>query len=219
RRLDLGQQRLELLPQCRANFFVSSHASSNAFHPIGDDMVLLVALKAEISRIARKELRAETEAIRKLAATQRSEIAGLKRRVQELEKQLKAFSRTASRGSPKAASASSAEKEIAKSGLRFRAEGMASNRKRLGLSAADFGLLVGTSGQSVYAWEQGKSKPRCQNLAAIAALRGLGKREVAARLESLKQAEKPLPVLTGLAAAETRPGSSPLRPRLRPRRA
>lgn len=64
--------------------------------------------------------------------------------------------------------------------------GMAANRKRLGLSAADFGLLVGATGQSVYAWEAGKSKPRGKNLAAIAALRGVGKREVLKRLAAQK---------------------------------
>jgi len=63
---------------------------------------------------------------------------------------------------------------------------MASNRKRLGLSAADFALLVGATGQSVYAWEAGKAKPRGEMLKAIAALRHVGKREVAARLAELK---------------------------------
>ena len=71
-------------------------------------------------------------------------------------------------------------------GLRFRASGMAANRKRLGLSAADFGLLVGATGQSIYAWEARKAKPRPQALAAIAALRGIGKREAEAKLTSLK---------------------------------
>ena len=70
--------------------------------------------------------------------------------------------------------------------FRFRAQGMASNRKRLKLSAEDFGLLVGAMGQSIYAWESGKSEPRPKNLAAIAALRGIGKREVTARLNQLK---------------------------------
>jgi len=63
---------------------------------------------------------------------------------------------------------------------------MAANRKRLGLSAADFGLLAGATGQSVYAWEAGKAKPRGKNLAAIAALRGIGKREVRKKLAELK---------------------------------
>jgi len=62
---------------------------------------------------------------------------------------------------------------------------MANNRKRLGLSAADFGRLVGATGQSVYAWETGRSKPRGKYLEAIAALRGIGKREVAEKLAAL----------------------------------
>ena len=147
---------------------------------------IAAALKAEISRVARKELRAETVALRKAAASQRAEIASLKRRVQELEGQVKTLARAASRSSP-AASSAPVELDPEASGLRFRAEGMANNRKRLGLSAQDFGLLIGATGQSVYAWEQGKSKPRAKSLAAIAALRGLGKREVVARLAVLKQ--------------------------------
>jgi DNA-binding transcriptional regulator YiaG len=86
----------------------------------------------------------------------------------------------------KASLVSAAESEGAAEGLRFRAAGMAANRKRLGLSAEDFGLLVGATGQSVYSWERGKSKPRAANLVAIAALRGIGKREVATRLDALK---------------------------------
>ena len=65
---------------------------------------------------------------------------------------------------------------------------MAANRKRLGLSAADFGLLVGATGQSVYAWGAGKTKPNADSLAAIAALRSIGKRSVEARLAALKTA-------------------------------
>ena len=69
--------------------------------------------------------------------------------------------------------------------LRFRAAGMAANRKRLGLSAEDFGRLVGATGQSVYAWEAGRSKPRAQALVAISELRGICKREAAKRLAAL----------------------------------
>jgi len=143
--------------------------------------------KSEIARVSRKEIRAESEALKKTAATQRSEIASLKRRVQELEKQLKAIAKGVARSEVVKAKAAAPEVgEGDAEGLRFRAAGMASNRKRLGLSAADFGLLVGATGQSVYAWEQGRTKPRGKSLAAIAALRGLGKREVTARLEALR---------------------------------
>ena len=43
------------------------------------------------------------------------------------------------------------------------------------------GLLVGATGQSVYAWESGKAKPRPEALAAIASLRGIGKLEAEAK--------------------------------------
>jgi DNA-binding transcriptional regulator YiaG len=144
---------------------------------------LAAVLKAEVSRIARKELRARADASRKSGPNQRSEIAALKRRVADLEKSLKALMRLANRAGRTAPSSPSDAEE---GQFRFRAAGMASNRKRLRLSAEDFGRLVGASGQSVYLWESGKTKPRAKHLAAIAALRGVGKREVAARLEALK---------------------------------
>lgn len=145
---------------------------------------LAAVLKSEVGRLARKEVRAETEALKKTVATQRTELAALKRKLSEFEKMLKVLAR--------AASASKAPQEPSVSDeeggrFRFRAAGMAANRKRLGLSAGDFGLLVGATGQSVYAWEAGKAKPRGKNLAAIAALRGIGKREVAKKLAELKQ--------------------------------
>jgi DNA-binding transcriptional regulator YiaG len=145
---------------------------------------LAAALKSEIVRLARKELRTETESLRKVVATQRTEIAALKRRTTELERTLRAVNRLNNKASR---SNGQPQEEGSEGQFRFRAQGMASNRKRLGLSAEDFGLLIGATGQSVYAWESGKSKPRTKNLTAIAGLRGLGKREVAARLARLKE--------------------------------
>jgi len=69
--------------------------------------------------------------------------------------------------------------------VRFTAKGLRSQRKRLGLSAADYGKLVGVTGQSIYSWEREVSKPRKQQVARIAALRHMGKKEVQARLEQL----------------------------------
>jgi DNA-binding transcriptional regulator YiaG len=146
---------------------------------------LASVLKSEVARLARKELRAETESLKKTVTAQRAEIATLKRRTAEMEKTLKALVRLVNKAD-QAAEPTQVDGEDGQ--FRFRASRMASNRKRLGLSAEDFGLLVGASGQSVYLWEGGKTKPRPQSLAAIAALRGIGKREVAARLEALKQA-------------------------------
>lgn len=145
---------------------------------------LAAVLKSEVTRLARKELRAETEGLNKTVAAQRAELAALKRRTAELERSLNALTRLAEE--TRSATPTEADGGDA-GGFRFRASGMASNRKRLGLSAEDFGLLVGASGQSIYLWEKGETRPRPKNLAAIAALRGVGKREVVKRLDALKQ--------------------------------
>lgn len=137
-------------------------------------------LKSEIARIARKEARAETRALKKANAQYRTDIAALKRRLAELD-------RAVARQAKKAAQASTRgqateEEHSPAQGLRFRVAGFANLRKKLGLSAADMGKLIGVSAQSVYHWETGKSRPRAAQLAAIAAVRKLGKREVTARL-------------------------------------
>jgi DNA-binding transcriptional regulator YiaG len=137
-------------------------------------------LKAEISRVARKEVRAETLALKKAVSTHRSEIAVLKRRARALEQQLRRLDKGGAKVSAPEAP------EGAEEARRFSAKGLASQRRRLGLSAADCGLLVGASSQSVYNWEEGKVRPRSQHLHAIAALRSMGKREVVARLKVLK---------------------------------
>jgi DNA-binding transcriptional regulator YiaG len=144
-------------------------------------------LKAEITRLARKELREGSDALRKTVVAQREAIAGLRRRVQDLEASIKRLERAQSPGRvrERAVAAPAAAGE-GSSAHRFSAKGLASNRKKLGLSAADYGLLIGTSGASIYLWESGKTTPRPQTLAAIAALRGVGKREVDARLAKLK---------------------------------
>jgi DNA-binding transcriptional regulator YiaG len=141
------------------------------------------ALKEEISRVARKEIRRETSSLKKSSTTYRSEIAALKRRVGELERQLRRVGRAGQSSSPAAANEDSAS-----SATRFSAKSMAAQRKRLGLSAAECGLLIGASSQSIYNWEEGKARPRAQHLPAIFALRNLGRRQANEILEARKAA-------------------------------
>lgn len=141
---------------------------------------IAAVLKTEIARIARKEIKQQTHALKKAAGGHRSDIAALKRRVLDLEGELRKLSRTSAR---------TASAEISKSAApnqRFSAKGLASLRRRLGLSAADLALLIDASAQSVYKWEQGKARPRAKHLAAIAGIRGVGKREVARHLQALR---------------------------------
>ena len=135
-------------------------------------------LKQEIARIARKETRAAVEPLRKAATTHRREIAALKREVAELQRAL----RTASRSRPAATDTATADTGKP---ARFSAKGLKSLRARTGLSAADFGRLAGVSGQSIYGWEAGKTTPGPKQRAALASLRGLGKREAMRRLEAM----------------------------------
>lgn len=139
-------------------------------------------LKNEIARVARKAVRAETEGLKGTVSRQRAEIVALKRRTQELEQQL----RRVGKGQAKAAAAPAEDAETGRH--RFSAKGLASQRRRLGLSAEDFGLLLGVSGQSIYKWERGEAHPRASHLPAIAAARGLGKKAAAARLDELRKA-------------------------------
>lgn len=134
-------------------------------------------LKSEIARLAKKEVRAETQALKKASATYRGEIAALKRRITELENHIKKLGKEASRSK-----AAEAPEEEGGTALRFRVAGFAALRKKLGISAAEMGKLLGVSAQSVYHWETGKTKPRASQLTAISAIRKMGKREVAAKL-------------------------------------
>jgi len=139
-------------------------------------------LKSEIARVARKELRSETESLKKAVTTFRTEIAALKRRTQALEQEVSRLKKAAAKTAPPA------DAEAGSQPLRFSAKGLASTRKRLGLSAEECGLLVGASAQSVYNWEKGGPRPRAKHLPAIAALRTMGKKEVAAKLTALREA-------------------------------
>jgi DNA-binding transcriptional regulator YiaG len=139
---------------------------------------IAVVLKEEIARLARKELRNETEKLKKMSAQYRSEIAALKRRAAALEQQI---SRLSKANGSKAQPAPEAPSRV-----RFSAKGFQAQRGRLGLSAALMGKLLGVSGQTIYNWEAGTTRPRAEQLAAIADLRGAGKRRVASLLEGLE---------------------------------
>jgi DNA-binding transcriptional regulator YiaG len=130
-------------------------------------------LKGEITRLSRKEARVQVEPLRKANAAYRRDIAELKRQVVLLQRQLTGLGRVRKQA---------AEQPTEAKPTRFVAKGLRSLRARLGVSAAEFGQLVGASGQSVYNWESGKAVPRAAQMAALAEVRGLGKREAQARL-------------------------------------
>jgi DNA-binding transcriptional regulator YiaG len=142
-------------------------------------------LKQEILRLSRRETRAQLQPVQKASAQYRRHIAGLKRQVATLERLVALLQRRAPDNSAVASTRSATTK------VRFVAKGLKSQRDRLGLSASEYGELVGVSANSVYNWEQGHAAPRPEQVQKIAALRGVGKREVQRRLEQLATKNRP----------------------------
>lgn len=139
-------------------------------------------LKSEISRVARKAVKAELDALRRASVAYRKDIAALKRTVSALER-----GRASLEKKNKAKQSATPDTPEAESGggrTRFTAKGLKTLRAKLGLSAHDLGRLVGATGQSIYNWERGKA-PRAKQIEKLVALRGLGKREAMARLEAM----------------------------------
>lgn len=140
---------------------------------------IATVLKGEISRLARKEIREETQALKKASAQYRRDIAEMKRRLSDLQRKLGPLQKLVLKNGPAPAAPS------VTNGARFTARGLRSQRQRLGLSAADYGKLIGVTGQTIYSWEHEIAQPRRQQVARLASLRRIGKRAAQARLAEL----------------------------------
>lgn len=136
-------------------------------------------LREEIARLSRRETRSQVGATKKATTQHRRQIAALKRQVGQLERQVASLVRKSLDTAKTAAAAASSLRP------RFVAKGLRSQRTRLGLSAIDYGKLLGVSAQSIYNWERELTSPRAEQLARLAALRGIGKRDAAKRLKQL----------------------------------
>lgn len=135
-------------------------------------------LKEEIARLARKELRQEIMGLKKASAQYRASIATMKRDIAQLEQQLRRVQKGVSKKTTQAAEAGSGKQ------IRFSSERMAAHRAKLGLSAKEYGALLGVSILTVYKWEKGQARPRARQLEAISKVRTLGKREAAKQLQA-----------------------------------
>jgi len=142
---------------------------------------IAAVLKEEISRLARKEIRGETATLQKASAQYRRDIAALKRQVSGLQRQVALLGRKVL--------AEPVTKPDGKrtTRVRFTSKGLRAQRKRLGLTAAEYAGLVGVTPQSIYNWEREVARPRKEQVMKLAALRGLGKKEAKVRLRQLAE--------------------------------
>ena len=164
--------------------YCNSQTSVSGIRERNDMPNIAAVLRDEITRITRKELRSQTEGLKKVSAQHRRDIASLKRQVVTLERQVSLLERQVLK-EPPVGTVNKSEVRV-----RFTAKGLRSQRKRLDLSAAEYAQLVGVTSQTIYKWERETAYPRKEQIATLAALRGIGKKEAQARLQQLRNKKK-----------------------------
>lgn len=134
-------------------------------------------LKDEIRRLAKKEVKSEIAALRKVSTQHRKDLAALKRDNRALARRVALLESAARRRD-------SGPAAVAESGpqLRFSPGWVVRHREKLGFSQAQYAALVGVSAMTIHNWERGHSRPREAQLAAWGAIKKLGKREALAKL-------------------------------------
>ena len=141
-------------------------------------------LKAEIARISKKEAKSATQVIGRSNTWLRKVVADLKKRIVLLEKENRRLIATVKKY--QVAQPQKVEQEEDKK-ARLTSRGIRSLRRKLRLSQADFGKLVGTTTHAVYLWEKkiGGLNLRDKTKVAILSIRELGAREANEKLAEL----------------------------------
>jgi DNA-binding transcriptional regulator YiaG len=141
-------------------------------------------LREEIQRLAKRQARAELRPVRR-------DHVRLKKIVADLRRQMAALNRT-SRELVKKVTPVVAIKETEKATeraakLRPTSKSLKRLRARLGVTQAQFGKLLGVSGQAVVQWasKEGRIRRRKTTLSALAGIQDIGKRDAWRRLEGM----------------------------------
>lgn len=134
-------------------------------------------LKAEIPRIARKEMRGDFRLTK-----DRQRLPSPNCGIEAANRGAGENRQTGGQANAAGSVAAREAKTQDQTAHRFNAKGLAAHRHRL-LSAFDFARLIDVSALSVYKWKTGKTRPRARQIEKIALVRTIGKREALARLE------------------------------------
>jgi DNA-binding transcriptional regulator YiaG len=138
---------------------------------------IALLIKVEIERVAKKQIKAAISPIVHKIAILKTEQIASKKLILELQQSLKQLAKSRHK-----LTTASAVKSV---NSRITTQGVKSLRKRLGLTAAEVGLLCGTTGAAVYKWESGEAYPRPAQVAAIVSLRRLGKKSARVELNAM----------------------------------
>ena len=135
-------------------------------------------LREEITRLARKEVRAACDPLRKHVRTLRQTVKSQQATITKLDK---ALAKMANLSTSSSASLYAPEEEETRA--RVTPASIKRHRSRLKLSQAQLGALLDVSTNTIVRWEAGTSNPRVQHRAALIKLRDLGRRDVTKMLE------------------------------------
>jgi DNA-binding transcriptional regulator YiaG len=134
-------------------------------------------LKAEIQRLARKEVIAECAPLRKQVQALKQAARDQKELIGKLQKDLSQIRRAVPTRKLDVSNEEGARK------ARITPASIKSQRRRLKLSQRELAQLLRVSSNSVVRWEAGKSAPRAAQRAKLAQLRKLGRKDVKRLLE------------------------------------
>ena len=130
-------------------------------------------MNAEIRRLAKKEIKA---ALAPVLATN----SALRKRVAEQEKRIRQLEAGAQKAAaPAAVPTPGKAEDIKEKQIRLTPERIRKIRTKLAISQAQFAKILGVNTQSVNFWENGKTTPRPLLKKELAAIRDMGKREIA----------------------------------------
>ena len=140
---------------------------------------LMIAMKDEIRRIARKEIKSSIGGLKKDRSMLRRAVAELKRQVKAGRKTVDALAEAVARQAQQVALPETREDKA-----RITAKGVRALRRKLKLSQADFGKLVGVNGITILKWEHqsGPLKLRQMSRQAYLAIRSIGVKEANLRI-------------------------------------
>lgn len=125
---------------------------------------IMKELKAEISRLARKEVKKGIVPVQRVSAARRSLIADLRRQIGALQRDVADLRRVLERGGAvplparPARSVAGASGADGRKGFWITGKGVRKLRLRLGLTQTQFAQLADVSGQTVVNWEGTKGK-------------------------------------------------------------
>lgn len=130
-------------------------------------------MNEEIRRLAKKEVKAALAPV--LSAN-----SALRKRVAEQEKRIRQLEAMAAKAAAQAPAPAPGKAEVVKEKqIRLTPARIRKIRTKLAISQAQFAKILGVNTQSVNFWENGKTTPRPLLKKEMAAIRDMGKREIA----------------------------------------